>query len=210
MVAAWTLAGVLTSVGGSSCGSGARAGPSIVPSGSSGGELDVPAGKVSMNDLVAHAISELRFEQYTGLGADVSLAALLARFPPLADGPGRGALGSAQRPAKFRSARAPSAHEPLLLWYVGEDEVVRIDVQFPKQFAWREQTQAWGAPAAQEDYDLGGVVLRAAEIVWPERGITVFTNEAGSAVTRVLLYPPCSFAEYREHVFVSQPVEELP
>ena len=165
-------------------------------------------GKKMTMPSIAQRIKQLDFASYSGLEADTSLAELLERFPPLAERPGRGQLGAAELDAQFWSSKTGSARQ-LRIWFLPNNQVVRIDIEFPTQFDW-QQSSTWGAPDAREDYHLGGVLLEQAAWVWARLGITVFSNEERSAVTRVVLYEPCSIEHYRHALYASVPVVERP
>lgn len=168
----------------------------------------------TMADIeVGERIARLDFASFRGLGPKVSLTQLLERYQPIADRPGRGQLGAAQDPAQFWTAKVAVARQ-LRIWFIhaatSVNKVVRIDLEFPVQLAWREQRASWGQPDAREDYDLDGVVMRQAACVWARHGLAILSNEEGSSVTNLLLFERCSLEHYRQHVYTSQSVYERP
>lgn len=160
----------------------------------------------------AEFVNQLRaldFSQMLGAAEHCNSEQLLSSFPAMAKTPGRGLLGQKRRPTTFWLSDSVSGFcSQLRIWFL-EDEILRLDLDFPLSFNWQQQSKDWGEPQARQDYYYDNMLLNQLAYVWLQRGISFLFNAEKSAIIQVLIYQPCSLEHYNSEIFLSLPTREI-
>lgn len=147
--------------------------------------------RVALQPLVTR-----RFEDWRGVVPGTTVDDVAAMLDVDRSWTGGGALGSERRPAGWLAAGAAGYADGLRVWIV-DDHVVLIDARevelagsVPSLLA------ALGAPAATLDSYLGVLEIPRSELVFPDRGLTVYVNPENRALLRLAVYAPTTLDAY--------------
>lgn len=148
------------------------------------------------------AVAALRARDFTGWRglAGNCTQELLAAFPAAYDGEGQLQLGSeAVRVAVLRRKAAGYSHT--LDVQTGAAGVVRVDIEYPELAGpVPALLAALGPPAASLDYHAGPVPVPGGQRVWPDRGVALYLDAAGTRVNRIALFAQTDLARYRREL----------
>lgn len=153
------------------------------------------------------AFADRAFGRWAGLPPACTLAEVVARFEPVDEGVGRGALGDPGEEAHFAVVRVPSYELPVRVWYRGGTAVL-LDAEYPDVAP--AELRALPEPAARLDYTWHRLRLAGGQRVWPDRGLALFVNPENGALVHLGVFAPTSLRRYVASLMLSLRTERLP
>ena len=147
--------------------------------------------RAALQPLVAR-----RFADWRGLVPGTTVDDAAAALDVDRSWTGAGVLGSERRPAAWFAASADGYADGLRVWTV-DDRVVLIDAREVRLAGGVSSLlAALGAPAATLDSYLGVLEIPRSELVFPDRGLTVYVNPENRALLRIAVYAPATLDLY--------------
>ena len=158
-------------------------------------------------DAAIEAIRTMNLKAWNGLPADCDLAQIKAAFPPSSSSTWNARLGGTS--TEFVMVPVPNQEDPMRVWF-DEGGVLLLDMKYPDIGITTDVLrEALGAPAVALDFPFAsGLQIEHGQLVWPDRGITLFLKPKNGKLVRVALFAPCSLEHYRSRLMLDLEIRE--
>jgi hypothetical protein len=125
---------------------------------------------------------------------------------------GAGFLGSDKRSARWLSAAAPGFGQGIRVW-IDDAQVLLLDAPSLTLVDGVDVDvllRGLGKPAAELESYLGTLAIARSELVYPERGLTLYVNPENGILLRAVAYEPGKLEHYMRRLRLDLRARRLP
>jgi hypothetical protein len=125
---------------------------------------------------------------------------------------GAGFLGSDKRSARWLSAAAPGFEQGIRVW-IDDAQVLLLDapsLTLADGVDIDVLLRGLGKPTAELESYLGTLAIARSELIYPERGLTLYVNPQNAILLRAVAYEPCELDHYVRRLRLDLRVRRLP